>query len=353
MARSIPCGMSNLTLVENGQELTERMIERLSQRNLPGVYIDTEFSDDIRPEEIYDPKVKREMNTKMSSCFKEYSSSVFLSLPSIKNINSVIDDIMNSIFESSECLLNVIQIEDYDNYTFNHSLDVATISVLVGMKIHLSGNCLRHLAMAGLLHDVGKLEVPIEIINKKAALLPEELDLIKEHADLAYTRLNGSPQIPSAVTQAIHSHHEKYDGTGYSRGLVGKEIPLYSRILALADVYDALTSQRPYRKAWMPHEAIEYMLGNSGAHFDPNLLDTFLKTVLPYPVGVVLQLSNQEICVVIKNNPDFQTRPIVKIIYPAKRNGAIIDLAKNFSYLNVTIQRTMADDDFPSEIIIK
>lgn len=353
LARGIPSGDSHAYLVTGGQVLTQRIIDRLDMMNIPGVYVDMDFSDDITPNDIYDPEAKRHMMSTVKGCFNDYSQSSTLSSSGANAIENMVSQMLDNIFDSPECLLNVVKISDYDDYTFTHSINVATIAVIVGIKNNLTESCLRHLAMAGVLHDIGKVELPISIIQKPAKLNVDEFEQIKEHPGIAYRRLSGSPQIPAAVVQAIKYHHERYDGTGYREGLSGKSIPLYSRILAMADVYDALTSQRTYRKAWMPHEAIEYMLGNSGTHFDPVLLESFLKVILPYPVGTPILLSNGSIAVVSKNYTDFPNRPLVKVVHPLDKKGMMIDLAYDYKYLSVTVQSAVSDDSFPIDLLIK
>jgi len=171
------------------------------------------------------------------------------------------------------------------------------------------------LGMAALMHDVGKIFIPKEIINKRSKLTKEEFELIKKHPIKGYKMLKNSNSFPYHSCIGILHHHERFNGTGYPTGLSGEEISLLGRIITVSDVYDALTSDRPYRKALFPSEAVEYIMGGCGTLFDPKISNAFVKIIAPYPVGVSVKLSNNKSGIVVKNYPDFCLRPVVKILF--------------------------------------
>lgn len=344
IARDITRGSTVFPLVTAGQKLTAALIEKLAKNQIAGVYIESTFCDDIEIHELIEPEFKQKIVSELKNFYKTYTTHSAISVTSLKSMSGTVDGLVTQILSKGECLVNIVDIKDYDTYTYTHSMYVCIFSILIGIQLGYPRSALTELAMCGLLHDIGKLDIPLEIINKKSALTSEEFEVIKTHPDKAAARLKHCHQISSSVMRGILSHHEKYDGTGYPKGLAGKKIPIYGRILALADVYDALTSQRSYRKAWSSSEAVEYMMGCADTHFDMNLLQSFLKTVAAYPVGTVVRLSNGFLAVVIQNSSQNILRPKVRIVLPEQYKGTEIDLATpDEEYLHVIISGEVDD----------
>ncbi len=170
----------------------------------------------------------------------------------------------------------VAAIDAKDRYTRHHSLRVQQYAIMIGETMELSWDLMEAIRTGGLLHDVGKLGVPDFILTKPGSLTPEELRRVQEHPVLGYEILKPLP-FPWDVLPVVRSHHERYDGKGYPDGLAGEEIPLVARVLAVADVYDAVTSERPYRKAWSHEKAVDYIRGAAGTQFDPKVVEAFLQ----------------------------------------------------------------------------
>ena len=193
---------------------------------------------------------------------------------------------------------------------------------------------LSNLAIAAMLHDIGKFQIPKKILHKTTKLTPEEYKLVQTHARKGYEELQKYHEISSVVRNAVLNHHENIDGTGYNK-VVGDKQTIYSRILHIADVYDALTSVRKFREAFSPQEAVEYIMGNSGKMFDKNLVDVFINKFAIYPVGLTVRLSNGERAVVVTNEHN-SLRPIIRL-FSDELNNPLIDLSDNKDYFNVTI----------------
>jgi len=351
LARSVYYHPTSLPLIVAGQQLGSPMIRKLTELNISGVYIESKFASDIEVKEFIEPKIKQQVTNELKSLYGGYLHNMPLSTSTIDSMRNIAEELLNYITSKEEFLLNIIDIKDYDTYTYSHSIYVGTLSVLIGMQLNYSQNLLLHLAMAGLFHDIGKLDISLDIINKKGPLTPEEFDEIKTHPKKAISRLEFSNKIPNIVLSAIESHHEKYNGTGYPYGLKGNDIPIYGRILALADVYDALTSSRSYRRAWLPNEAIEYMMGCGGTHFDHDLLKAFLRIIAAYPVGTLVQLSNGSLAIVLQNSKEHILRPKIRLLTPESLANTDVDLATDRSFFNVTITGTITDvDKLPNTI---
>jgi len=303
---------SPLPLVTKGSVLTNCIIRRLEERSLSGCYIDTEFTKDIEPGEIIGQMLKKKALNGIKKVFDEVSVTRKISMDNLSLVKEIAKELVLQILESDEILIDFLDLQNYDDYTYRHSLSVAIFSVAIGHKLGYSTSLLMDLATGALLHDIGKTEISIDLINKPGRLTDEEYATIRLHPEMAVERLKSGHSISSFVLNGILSHHERFNGTGYPRGLSGTDIPVYGRILAVADVYDALTSVRPYRKAWFPDEAIEYLVKYRGIHFDPEIIDAFLKIVVPYPVGTMVELSNGCPAIVIRNNEN-KMRPVVRL----------------------------------------
>ena len=171
----------------------------------------------------------------------------------------------------------------------------------------------KDIATGALIHDIGKIKVPKEILNLKRKLTDEEHNVIKHHVDFGYELAQDSSVNEQCILDCIKYHHEKWDGTGYRSGYVKDEIPLSARILAVADVYDALTTSRPYKNAWTPYQAVSYIIQQSGRQFDPVVVEYFLRIFGMYPVGTELRLSNGQKAVVIANNRHAISSPVVEV----------------------------------------
>lgn len=303
---------TSLPLVTKGLVLTNCIIRRLEERSMSGCYIDTEFSKDIEPGDIIGPTLKKKALSGIKRVFEEVSITRKISIDNMSLVTEIAKELVLQILQSDEVLIDFLDLQNYDDYTYRHSLSVAIFSVAIGHKLGYGTSLLMDLVTGALLHDVGKTDISIDLINKPGKLTTEEYAIIKRHPEMAVERLKSGHSVSSVVLNGILSHHERFNGTGYPRGLSGADIPVYGRILAVADVYDALTTIRPYRKAWFPDEAIEYLLRYKGIHFDPEIIEAFLKIVVPYPIGTMVELSNGCPAIVIKNNEN-KLRPVVRM----------------------------------------
>lgn len=333
LARSVPSANPRVALLVGGQKLTQDAISSVGQHGIKGLYIENIYSDDIEYEEILSPEQKAVLLTQIKSQF-DRAVRRNQSLDH-RIIGDMARSIVMNVLKQGPVLHSVMDIRDYDGYTYSHSLYVGIIAVIVGKALKLAPAQLDDLATAGILHDLGKLDISPMIINKPGALTREEYELIKEHPLRAVERLRRGMSCGEKVVQGIITHHEHYDGSGYPGGLSEGEIPLYGKILAIADVYDALSSRRSYRQAWTPAKVIDYITSRSGTQFDPELLQSFLSAIAAYPVGTVVHLSNGSTGIVLRNNPGVVLRPTVRLISPPEMAGMKMDLSAG--NLHVTI----------------
>lgn len=231
----------------------------------------------------------------------------------------VVTHMVDEITDNQDAIINLMNIKSFDDYTFTHNINVATISVLIGQQMALSTEQLRELGMGGLLHDVGKLKVALSILNKDGKLSDDEFKEMKRHSQYGYDILQKSKDLPEVVRLVALQHHEKWNGKGYPRGLAGEGISLFARICSVADVYDALTTDRPYRTAMAPYEAVKILMGGVDSQFDARMMDAFLKKFSIYPSGSLVQLSDDSVGLILKVNPKSVLRPVIKLLMDSRR----------------------------------
>ncbi len=317
-------GIKNIT-VKGGDDVIE-----------PGpVLPDEPFSDEKAEELIKNQHIGKALN-ELNEVFDNNGEIRELSKHAVQQVNSIADDILVDIGNDSTYLGNqMIALQNYDDYTYKHCLRVSMLSTGIANELHLSQDDIREVIIAALLHDIGKSNIDHEIIAKPGKLTNEEFDKIKQHPYIGYQILKRTGGYGANILAGVLFHQEKYDGSGYPTGIAGKKIPLIARIITVADVFDALTSNRPYRKPWSVAETEEYILGGCGIHFDFDVASAFLRSFNPYPVGTVVSLSDGRHGVVIRHNSNV-LRPVVRI-HDKTGSGEEIDLSNDFRFLSLMI----------------
>ena len=264
------------------------------------------------------------------------------STPDIEEGLEKIDDVSNTLVDiisgDENVGISLDELKCSDEYTFKHSLDVAAMSIMIGKMLGLSEAELKDLSTAGLLHDLGKTRIPNEILNAPRKLTDIEFNMMKTHPVYGYQNIMDITSIPDHVKLGVLQHHEKWNGNGYPQKLPGEKICLFARILAVADVYDALVTARPYKPAHSPSHAIEMMMAMT-ADFDIHILRVFLKSIILYPVGSQVRLSNGEIAYVVKNNKENVLRPEVLTV-----DGARYDLFNDLNCLTITVMEKYQEE---------
>ncbi|MDW5299400.1 MAG: HD-GYP domain-containing protein [Sedimentibacter sp.] len=326
----------NTLLLTKGQVLNNTFIKKIIHHNIDGAYIESEAFADIDVESFINDALTAKSLNKIKDVYYEFKmSSGKINSSTIRQISTIVDKLIIELLGKEVLSYNIIEFKDYDNYTYQHCLNVAVLSISTGISLGLNEQMLHDLGIAGLLHDIGKMFIPVEILNKPGKLTDEEMEIMKTHPTKAVNQLKNL--VPYNVLAGIQSHHEKLDGTGYPYGLTGNNIHYYAKVLAVCDVYDALTSDRSYRMASFPSEVIEYIMGCADTHFDYEILKSFLKIIVAYPIGTFVKLSNKNLAVVVKNYPENIMRPIIRIINEDGTVGEDIDLLYDKNHMNVTI----------------
>jgi HD-GYP domain-containing protein (c-di-GMP phosphodiesterase class II) len=312
-------------LLVKGTKLSHRYINKIKDHGFYSVYIFDEYSEQ-ELDDIIKPQIRRKAIDSISSI---YNNSVVIEDPNTnefkkKNLNNenqmgfeeiqkMAKLIVDDIFSQPKLLISLVDIKSLDTYTYNHSVNVGILALTLGIAYGLNRNDLYDLTLGCMLHDVGKIFVPNEILNKQGKLNGEEYSIIQDHCEKGFAYLRENTELGPKVRIIALQHQERYDGSGYPQGLKGDQINILSQIASIADVYDALTSDRPYRKALCPHEAIEYFMGSGGRFFNMDLVKSFLQRIIPFPIGTVVRLSNGFIGTVDNINHDMLLRPVIKV----------------------------------------
>lgn len=245
---------------------------------------------------------------------------------------SLVDDIVMSVNRNESALISLVRLKGRDEYTYLHSVAVCALMVALARELELSGQQIRQAGLGGLLHDIGKKVIPLEVLNKPGALNEREFDIVRQHPRAGYEILQRSPGVDEVALDICLHHHEKMDGTGYPEGLKGEQISLFARMGAVCDVYDAVTSNRPYKSGWEPGVSLQRMARWSGNHFDDAVFKAFVKSVGIYPIGSMVMLKSGKLAVVIDQTPSSLLEPIIKVFFSTKSKTRIpvevVDLSK-------------------------
>ncbi len=229
----------------------------------------------------------------------------------------VVTEITESIARNPGALVSLVRLKTQDDYSYMHSVAVCALMVSLGREMGMTEDECRVAGLAGMLHDLGKALMPVEVLNKPGKLTDEEFSIMKAHPERGHELLVvGGGAHAGAMDVCLH-HHERMDGTGYPHGLPGDQISLLARMGAICDVYDAVTSNRPYKSGWDPADSIAKMASWKG-HFDPALLATFVRSVGIYPTGSLVRLQSDKLAVVMEQNPHALTSPVVRVFYSLK-----------------------------------
>ncbi len=279
------------------------------------------------------PRARR-MHTEANKIVRNMMGDVRLGVQiEVDRIEPMVENMVESIFRNQDALLPLARLKSHDDYTFEHSVSVCALMVAFARGMKLPRPVIRDIGMGALLHDVGKARVPDSILNKPAKLTEAEYAKMQSHVVQSMIVLQNTPKISETALQVAGEHHERFDGTGYPNKLKGGGISLYGQMASIVDVYDAISSNRIYHKGMPPTQALKKLLEWSDHHFDPALVQSFIRAIGIYPTGTLVRLESGRLGVVIEQNEEHLLEPVVRIFYHSKSQHYIppevIDLGKS------------------------
>lgn len=335
-------------LIARKTVLDQFLIDSLRKMGVPGVYIregEEELDEEIEiaPETLetiaklkvadrarvtLSDSVKQRVSQGMQFLYNDTNSSSFSD-----TANNIAYSLMQAITENDAVAMNIDALKVSDEYTFKHSVDVATMAMIIARKSGLPNKDVYQIGVSGLLHDVGKSHIPNEILNKAGKLTEEEFAVMKNHTIYGYNILKEKSEISNEIIAGVLQHHEKINGRGYPLKLANKQITPYARVLSVADIYDALVTERPYKKGFSAHDALEMIMAMTD-ELDVDFMRSFIDTVILYPVDTSVTLSNGERARVVKNTPHYPMRP--KVV--GLKSGKVYDLANDLNCASIIIE---------------
>ncbi|KAB3536334.1 HD-GYP domain-containing protein [Alkaliphilus pronyensis] len=324
-------------LIDKGNMLKKQYISKLVNYGIEYIYVEWDKKSNYA--EIISKETTKEALRDIEKFMKSFN---YFDTDKYDKIVKIVNDIITKLLSKKNIILYVTDIRGIDDYTFQHSLYVCVYALVIGVELNYSKQQLEDLGIGALLHDVGKVLTPSSILKKPSILNSCEYEEIKKHSTEGYNIIKYIDGVSEDSCIIVRDHHERYDGTGYPSGLKGKEIHEYARIVAICDVFDALTSNRPYREKISPHNAIEYIVALGNKQFDLEILKVLLKRINIYPIGTHVLLESGDKGVVIEANLELPTRPIIQVYSDyknANRRSRIIDLKKQ---LKNSIRKVLA-----------
>ncbi|WP_379160766.1 HD-GYP domain-containing protein [Paenibacillus sp. sgz5001063] len=336
-----------LVLLADGVELTDAMIKRLAKIDIGYIYIEDSLTEDVEITGMLQDETRNQALKVVRNQFQQMSgvsgiAKGFYHLD--KKFSGVMDSILDDLATQDDPMIMLLDMHTADNYLYAHSLNVCLYTLVLGIAHGYSREELRVIGLGALLHDIGKTQIPLKIVQKPGMLSDEEFRHMQAHTEIGYRILKDEPNIPLLAAHCALQHHERIDGSGYPRGLKGPQIHEYAKWLGVADSYDAMTSNRIYKKAMLPHQAVEALYVGSGTLYEQKQLELFRDRVAIYPLGLTVKLSTGESGVVVKIDPSTPHRPVVRVLNGPEGEPSApyeLDLGSKLSVVIVDV----TDDD--------
>lgn len=330
-------------LLHSGVILSNSYIKRLGELEIDSIYIRDEIFGDLEYRDVVTDETRSNTVRMVRENFNKLGKNHNLDIRAVKG---TVGNIVDELLVNRNILFSLSDIRAFDDYTFAHSVNVCILSIMTGITMGYHQSQLNELGVGALLHDIGKMRVSLKVLNKPGELTREEFREIKKHPEFGFKILREYHDLSLLSSHVAYQHHERWDGQGYPRNLAGDKILEYARIVAVADVYDALLANRPYRPPYSINQGINVLKRMSGIYLDPTCVTALIANIAVYPIGTVVKLNTGDIGIVIDTNREHPTRPIVRIVFNSRGQRMPHEHEVDLSKLNtVMIVKTLNEDE--------
>lgn len=312
-------------LLKKNAKLTQNVIDRVQNMGFQSLYVKNEDEEEHIEEELKDiirPELRRKAIYETKESFEDFFSQLNKQKQQlvygasganlIKKLDEVSESLIDEIMSTSELKISIMDIKSESNYLYEHAINTAVLAITLSVKMGLNMTDIRNVAIGALLINLGYKDIPSDVYNHANALTEAQWEEIKKHPRAGYEILSNNTHTNPYVKTIVLQHHERINGSGYPYGILANEISNLSKIVMIADVYDAMTSDQKHRLAYPHNEVLEYIMANAGKLFDFDIAKTFSRCVVPYPAGAYVVLSDGAKAVVLKNNESHPLRPVLR-----------------------------------------
>lgn len=341
MVLARPVYQKDTLILKAGSRNISRYISNLLNMGIHYVYVEDGKSEGIEIPDVIAERTRHDCKQILRHTMEAFITE---ERANMQELTQSVDQILMEILQNKDVQVSLNDISAADEYTFEHSVSVAVYSLLVGRELGYNTSKMQKLAMGTLLHDIGKVLLDPDILYKKGKLTMDEFEYVKQHPLVGYQMLRRNCHLPEQVMQIAYEHHERLDGTGYPRKLTEKQIPEFSKIVAITDVYDALTTDRCYREKWPAHKAVDFIIERCGTEFSPELVQLFIQQIAIYPNGSLVRLSDGSVGLVKDQNKNMPLRPVVRVIQNSE--------GKEISPYEINMMKTLSITIVESELEI-
>jgi HD-GYP domain-containing protein (c-di-GMP phosphodiesterase class II) len=305
---------NGLVLLTAGMKLTHSYIRRLGDLGIRAVDVQLAQFSSLRPREVLSPQLRAQATSTMRRVMSDARKH---GRPDAGPVIPYVDRIVDQVLRHQEVMVGLTDIRAHDAYTHAHSVNVCMLSALIGRSLGYSRSSLLLLGMGAIMHDLGKVFIDPTILTQRTPLAWDQFRQVQAHAELGYQAMRAYTGIPNNAAVIALQHHERLDGSGYPHGVDGKQVGVFSRIVAVADVYDAVSSDRPYRAALSPLECIRLLGEEERGRLWPDAVDALLSRIAPFPEASTVRLSSGELAVVLRCTPHATRRPEIAVFTDA------------------------------------
>lgn len=325
-------------LLRKDSPLKENTVQKLKKNGIFFVYIQDELSEGIELNNVVDDEIKAEIifsfKQMIEKKIKHARTSNVIESKEVKMIEDIVGNLLSEIRQNNDLSYIAVELMGTDMSTYFHSVNTAIVSLLIALESKMEMSLCRHIGLGAILHDVGKIKIDADILNQMTVFSDEELEEMRKHVEYGYDMVRGSYSISGIAKAIVLKHHEKLDGSGYPSGIPGDQIPDYVRVVTMADMFDAMTSDRVYRRKMPVHRALEYLMADCIDKIDSKIFKSLTKKVVLFPPGTIVLLNEGSRGIVIKYQQEAPTRPVVRILESNNFNpGTEIDLLKTLNLL--------------------